>query len=453
MNSISTRLLVSTALILASFFVLTALSLTHSVHSRAQQAQRDRMQGLVYGILGAAELDSQGRLQINEFSLPDGRLMQAQSGLVARVFDAQNREVWRSQSTIEAVSQNTMQVPTGRWRFRQQESDSITDQFSLRFGFSWATADEVEREFNILLIADATEHRAQLAVFDRNLWISLLTSALLLLMLQLYVLMWGLKPLGKMSRALQRIQQGKDDKLDTKQLAHELTPVANSLNMLLHSEQNRRTRYKNVMNDLAHSLKTPLSIMLNLAQDKTLEQTHRQTLNEQSARMKDIIAYHIRRASVSGSRPLGPAIQIKPIIDRLVNSLHKVYAQRKIEFKNELDSNCQVRLDESDLMEIFGNLLENACKYGASKIQLHCTRNDKKEMLRVIIDDNGPGFPEQINEELLERGKRADTRVDGQGLGLAVSSELLSTYGGRLKLGRAEELGGARITLYFSATI
>ncbi len=451
MNSISARLLLATALVLASFVALTAFSLQHSVHSRAEHAQRDRMEGLIYGILGAADLNSEGKLIINEFGLPDGRLRRPQSGLSALILDADNQAVWRSESELE-ITQNTHPVLIGQWRFRQQMSESEISSFSLRFGFSWSNPDQKEKQFNILLLADATEHNAQLDIFDRNLWTSLLTSALLLLLLQLFVLMWGLKPLGKMSRGLQRIRQGVDSELDTR-LPHELRPIAKSLNQLLHSERNRRARYKNVIDDLAHSLKTPLSVMQNLGQDKTICDSNRQTIADQSSRMKDIITYHIRRASVSGSRPLGSAVEIEPLLQRLADSLQKVYSGKTISFDFSPVENCRIRMDESDIMEIFGNLLENACKYGASQIKVSKSISEDGKSLSLMIDDNGPGFPEDVTDELLERGKRADTRVDGQGLGLAVTSELISAYGGRLQLASSELLGGAKVLLHFSATM
>ncbi len=450
MNSITTRLLIATTLVLASFVALTALSVQRSVHTRAEQAQRDRMEGMVYGILGAAELNEKDELIINEFALPDGRLRQPQSGLSARIYDAGNNEIWRSESETE-VSENTNQILIGKWRFRQQRDDVGLSEFSLRFGFSWAGSDQTEKEFNVLLLADASDHLNQLKLFDQKLWTSLLTSALLLLLLQLFVLMWGLKPLGKLTRGLQRIQQGEDEELDIR-LPQELRPVAKSLNTLLHSERNRRSRYKNVIHDLAHSLKTPLAIMQNLSQDKVVDPDTRQTLDDQSSRMKDIIAYHIRRASVNGSQPLGPAVVIKPLLQRLSASLKKVYASRKIRTDIKLDSNCRIRADESDIMEIFGNILENACKYGASRIQVSYKSDPEKQLGIFEIEDNGPGFPADVTNELLERGKRADTRVDGQGLGLAVCSELISSYGGSLTLGKSESLGGACVTIYLSAT-
>lgn len=447
MNSISARLLIASAIVLASFFFLSALSLRHSIHSQAEQAQRDRMEGLVYGVLGAAELDNNGNIEINEFSLPDLRMLQPQSGLGATIFDNNNQLVWKSESATQ-LQHNTQPVLVGQWRFHQLENNQKVDEFSLRFGFSWADNKNNEKEFNVVLTTDATEHYKQLEVFDRNLWASLLSSALLLLLLQLYVLMWGLKPLSKISRGLQQIRDGKEQSLDTR-LPIELKPVANSLNALLISERNRRIRYKNVMDDLAHSLKTPLSIVMNLSTERSIETVHQNTLSEQARRMKDIIAYHIRRATASGNQPLGKAVAVEPIVNRLASSLLKVFAHRKIQFDVQLGNDCVVKADEADLMEIFGNLLENACKYGASKVLLRSVNSSDSDHLTITVDDNGPGFPGHVNEELLERGKRADTRVDGQGIGLAVSSELLSSYGAYLELGESPDLGGARITLHF----
>ena len=454
MNSITARLLLATSSVLALFIGLTALSLQHSVHSRAEQAQRDRMEGLIYGVLGAAELNQDGTLQINEYGLPDGRLRQLQSGLVARVYDVDNNLIWQSPSDEgEVLAGNDDHVVIGQWRFRLFGNESEPGHFSLRFGFSWAAPDLPEQQFNILLLAEADDHAAQLALFDQKLWTTLLSSALLLLLVQLLVLMWGLKPLAKMSRGLQRIRDGEQESLDTR-LPQELRPVAHSINTLLQSEHNRRMRYRNVMDDLAHSLKTPLSVLQNLGDSKSVDTESKRTLKEQTGRMRDIVAYHIRRASVSGTRPLGPAVPLVPVLTRLGESLKKVYERRNPQFDISLNSDCRLRMDEPDIMEVFGNLLENACKYGASRVHISSERSKEKNRIAAIhIDDNGPGFPPDVTDELLERGKRADTRMEGQGLGLAVSNELLSAYGAAIHLSQSETLGGARVTIHFSATM
>ncbi len=439
------------ALVLSSFVAMTALALQHSVNSRAEQAQRDRMEGLVYGILGAAELTSGGELLINDYSLPDGRLRQPLSGLSAHIYDNANEEVWHSESQQE-IRRNKNRIAIGQWRFVQQEQDSDLSHFMLRFGFSWSNLDGEEKQFNILLLANADEHIEQLAVFNKKLLATLLGSAFLLLVIQLLVLMWGLQPLNKISQGLRRIREGRDDALDT-DLPKELKPVAKSLNELLISERKRQKQYRNVIDDLAHSLKTPLSVMQNLSEDKDIGKARQKTLAEQSGRMKDIIAYHIKRASISNSKTLHLSIKLKPLVLRLSNTLKKVYAGRNIEFDIRLGDNCSIRMDEADAMEIFGNIMENSCKYKANTICISREANPGNENYCFIIEDDGPGFIGDSTKELLKRGTRADTRVEGQGIGLAITSELLASYGGKLKLGKSEALGGASLRLYFSATI
>ena len=450
MNSISVRLLIATTFVLAAFVALTALSLQQSVHSRADAAVEQRMQGLVYGILGASEI-TDGKLQIDDYALPDGRLRTPQSGLMAQINDENDQRVWRSESW-QSNNINVYPADIGEWRFSKHLDQTGEGYvFSLSFSFSWTAQNIREREFTILLLESGLEHQQQLEIFDRNLWILLLTSALLLLLMQVFVLMWGLKPLNRISLELREIEHGKKELLDTR-IPAELKPLAFSLNTLLKSERNRRARYRNLMHDLAHSLKTPLSIMQNLGQDKRVDPTVRSHLSEQSSRMTDIIAYHLSRASVTGSRPLGPPTDVKPLVKRLARSLKKVYAEKQPQFELAINSDCTLRVDKADLMELLGNVMENACKYGQGKVHVGCEWNSEQEEILIAICDNGPGFPEQDKQSLLERGVRADTRVDGQGLGLAVSRELVESYCGKLVLGNSRQLGGACVKIYFSAT-
>lgn len=297
-------------------------------------------------------------------------------------------------------------------------------------------------------------------------------AALLLLLVLAGVLIWGLKPLRDIGKDLSRIEQGDAERLDTS-LPRELRPLASSINTLLASERNRQTRYRNVMDDLAHSLKTPLSILRNItssasgaaagnrenavdanATKNTSSEQIRDTaeIKTQTERMQDIIAYHLQRAQAGGSQALAPPISPLSIIQRIGDSLQKAYpgapsnAGENIEFSTELEEDFQLKVTESDLFEILGNLLENACKYGASKVIVKGTSNDDRAQLTVV--DNGPGFPQTAMEELLTRGRRADTKQEGQGLGLSFTTELVESYGGKLSLANDEQ-GGARVMLNF----
>jgi len=248
------------------------------------------------------------------------------------------------------------------------------------------------------------------------------------------VLSWGLNPLVKIGRGLKKIESGEEALLDNR-LPVELRPLADSMNTLLQSERNRHLRYRNVMDDLAHSLKTPLSVMRNLPNDGVI--------SEQTSRMQDIIAYHLQRASAQGSQALAAPVSPLPALNRLAASLKKVYQDNDVQFHFNLPPDFTVRVK----MEILGNLLENSCKYGASKIVVVANQNANHFLLH--IDDNGPGFPADHIQELAKRGIRADSVREGQGLGLAVSRELMESYGGAIGLSNHPD-GGARVTLLFA---
>ncbi|MBX2823888.1 MAG: hypothetical protein KTR33_04100 [Gammaproteobacteria bacterium] len=437
MNSIATRLLVSASLVLAGFVILTSLSVRHSVHTRAEQALYDRLQGLVYGILGASELNDAGELNVNEYELPDQRLLSPVPGTYAEVVNAEGQRMWQSTSTVTAVPE-IIPLDVGTWRFSHHQESRGAEVRRLQFTTNWSTESRKENVYYLQVVNDATEFNAQLRNFDRNLWVSLLLSALLLLLIQLLVLTWGLNPLGKIGRGLKKIESGEEDLLDNR-LPVELRPLADSMNTLLQSERNRHLRYRNVMDDLAHSLKTPLSVMRNLPDDGVI--------TEQTSRMQDIIAYHLQRASAQGAQALAAPVSPLPALERLSASLKKVYQDQQINFQFNLTEDFTVRINEADLMEILGNLLENSCKYGATDIHVEASRNAGK--LLMHIDDNGPGFPAEHIRELSKRGIRADSAREGQGLGLAVSRELMESYGGALGLSNRQG-GGARVTLLFA---
>jgi len=450
MNSIATRLLVSASLVLAGFVILTSVSVRHSVHTQAEEALFDRLQGLVYGILGASELDGAGELAVSNYELPDQRLTSPVPGTYAEVIALGGKRLWASESTA-ALIPDMQDLTVGEWRFSQY-AENDAEVRSLQFATSWTTDADEEKVFFVQVVDDAEAFNTRLKNFDRNLWIGLLLSALMLLLIQLLVLTWGLNPLSKISRGLKDIESGDAELLDTR-LPIELKPLANSVNTLLQSERNRHERYRNVVDDLAHSLKTPLSVMKNVADGKqsgasnSLTESDISTVGDQTRRMQEIIHYHLQRAAARGSQALAPPTSPHPLLQRLGQSLQKVYPDQHINFQFNLQPGIKLRAHESDLLEIFGNVLENCCKYGATVVTVSSESAGNHQILH--IDDNGPGFPEAHIESLSARGMRADTRRDGQGLGLSVSRELLESYGGGLKLSNLAH-GGARVSMLFT---
>ena len=452
MNSIATRLLVSTSLVLAGFVILTSLAVRHSVHTRAEQALYDRMQGLIYGILGASELDDADQLRVNNFELPDQRLTSPVAGTYAEVRKQDGQVLWSSTSSAAFIPPTAKPV-IGDWKFslhsrRVEDAREDTEVRSLQFTVNWPTRDGDENIFILQAVNDATEFNSQLKNFDRTLWVSLSLAALMLLLIQLLVLTWGLNPLSRLGVGLKKIENGEAELLDDK-LPIELRPLANGMNTLLQSERNRHQRFRHVIDDLAHSLKTPVSVIQNCAERQDDRQALPGIVMEQTARMQDIVAYHLQRASAQGTQALAAPVALNPIVQRLQASLSKVYRDQEITFNSTLPKSFKVKVNPADLMEMFGNILENSCKYGASVVRV------SQAGQWIHIDDNGPGFPPGQIAELSKRGIRADEHQEGQGLGLAMAAELCQSYGGELKLnnrvarkeGEKTQRKGARVSL------
>jgi two-component system sensor histidine kinase PhoQ len=195
------------------------------------------------------------------------------------------------------------------------------------------------------------------------------------------------------------------------------------------------------MEDLAHSLKTPLAVMRNAMEQVPAET--RGLLEEQLDRMQSTVTHQLSRAAVSGPVVVGRSEQLGPAVQRLIRALQTAYRDRAIEVVVAVPAGVRVRIDERDLLEILGNVLDNAFKYTRSAIRVHAARDGR---LTLTVDDDGPGLAPALRAEVLRRGTRADEVEAGQGIGLSVVAELLQLYGGELFL-EDSDLGGLRVRI------
>ncbi len=443
MNSITVRLLLAAALLMAVIIGVTTLAIQQSVDQRARQAQQERMQGQIYALLGVTEIDGNGNIDIHASDLPNGLMRQPDSGTYAEVRDTEERQVWRSPSLTSSIPSST-DGAIGQWMFSKEVDDTLGSIFVNRFAVEWLLPSGSTTAYQFVL-ADSSDHfDRQRSLFNRKLWIAMLTMGALLLLSIAAALTWGLSPLRRISKQLNEIESGKRESLPV-EVPVELYPLTSRINMLIASERGRQKRYRQTLDDLAHSLKTPLSVLRN--SDTTNSKAAQEQIR-QADRMEQIVSYHIKRADAGTQRLLTTPVALSGPADRIIRSLEKVYRQRDITFENNIAPDLRVRSEEADLMEIYGNILENACKYGAQRITLQGRK--QSGMVTITIDDDGPGFPDGMYERLQKRGERADTQIEGQGIGLSITRELLEGYGGSLTVANNSD-GGARITIMLPA--
>ncbi len=446
--SLSNRLLLSTALTLLVFLGLVYYALEQAFVSSVTRSEAEKLDSTILLLLAEVK-DGQRELLMPD-SLQETRFNQFDSGLYGFVFDDEGEEVWRSYSAVAV-----MDLPTAEDFRRTETGNSHFGPVELQgegflyasLGVSWEfhpvqAALSVDQEgvfskrytFSVLQSADF--FYAELERFRTGLQFRLLSVGVVLLFVQLLVLRMGLLPLKRLSEDVRRVEQGDIDQLDGVYPA-ELQGLTNNLNQLLSHELAQREQHKNRLSDLAHSLKTPLSIargaLLEVEQDRDL-------LAEQLQQMDQIVQYQLQRASRARPAIAQRSTPVARVLNRLCEALKKVYSDKRVRVEMRLDENAECRMDESDLMELLGNVLDNAFKYCRSTVDVQLQIVDQR--CQVYIDDDGPGIPMQQREDIFARGERLDTQKPGQGIGLAVVNDIVRSYDASISLGDSN-LGGA----------
>lgn len=436
---IQTRLLFTTTLVLGTCLSLAGYILDRSFQNSVVAGAEQQLRLVTYSLMGVVDFDGR-RLGLSS-DLPEPRLNQPESGLYASVLMRERVRGWRSPSALTTdvpFPEHVLAMEPGEFLFTEVD-DSKPPFYYLSYAVSWGADDGAVLTFTVA--TEQTEFERSIAVFRRNLWLGLGAVLLLFVGAQFLALRWGLTPLRQMAEEVRELEAGDRESLSTS-YPPELSGLAQNLDQFVEHERRSRTRYRNALEDLAHSLKTPLAVVRNALDEANGSAS--ELLREQLARMESTVHHQLSRASVRGPVIVGGTVELAVLVERLVRALRTAYVDRRIEVSVSIDRDCRLRGDEGDLMEIFGNLLENAFKYTRSRIQISATRAGAAVEIR--IDDDGPGIPAHLREEVLHRGIRADEVQAGQGIGLSVVAELVQLYAGTLAI-EESPLGGARLRL------
>ncbi len=434
MTSLNARIGLSAAAVLAIFIVLTALALDRAFRDSAAAAMQERLRAQLYLVMAAAEVDRRGRVKMPE-RLAEPRLALPESGLYAMVRGEDGTSLWRSPSAVGVELPPGESLAVGAERFeRRGEAYFVYD-----LGLEWEVRG---RSFPLTfsVAEELTPFEAQLARYRRGLWGWLGAMAGLLLVTQAVVLRWGLRPLRTVAGELQSIEAGGQDSLQ-KDYPKELAGLTENLNALLRHERAQQARYKDALGDLAHSLKTPLAVLRG-ALGETADRELEGALEEQVVRMDGIVQYQLQRAATSGRSALMAPLPVNDIVRRIIDSLDKVHREKGVQITVEVDEGVQVRGNEGDVMELFGNLLDNAYKWCRQQVAVAvtCTQGS----LHAMVEDDGPGISPEQAAEILKRGVRMDESTPGHGIGLAMVRDIVEAYDGAIEILNSE-LGGAGI--------
>jgi two-component system, OmpR family, sensor histidine kinase PhoQ len=444
--SLQTRQLLAGSLALVAFLGLTGYALDRAFAEAALSGVRDRLQTYLQSYLAGSDLSRSNQLILPEVP-PEPRFGQpGATGLYAGVRGEDF--AWDSLSALDRRLPFDEVLDPGESRFEGPIDSPVGPLYRLGMGVAWEISADEAVNFT-LFVAEHTETlERQVRIFRRTLWVYLGGVGLLLLGVLALVLRWSLRPLRRVARDLGVVERGEAERLEGP-YPGELLSLTDNLNAFIESEREHLARYRNTLADLAHSLKTPLAVLRSRLDAAGTVDELRTEVQEQVGRMNEIVAYQLSRAATSGHQRFAAPLEIEPKAEEIVRSLEKVYAARGVYCEFELDPSARFHGELGDLMELLGNLLENAFKWAGQRVlltvrPLHESVPSHRAGLQLVVEDDGPGIAPENVDRLLQRGVRGDERVHGHGIGLAIVQDIVRAYRGELKVTRSEELGGAR---------
>lgn len=450
--SLTARSTLATGLALLLFLGATGFVLDRAYAEGTTSALRDRLQSYIYAYLARFDVSRYGAL-IPPDALPNPEFARPGSGLYAVVMGPEG-ELWNSPSTMGRELSMQKVLAPARTAFEGPTKTALGRLYILSEGVAWVMPNGEEIPLTFHVAENERNVQGQLAAFRRTLVYWLAGIGLALLLLQLLLLRWSLSPLARMARDLQRIERGERDRL-AGQYPVEVSGLAHGLNNFVERERQRIERYRNILADLAHSLKTPLSVARSRleSETETIPAPFKDEIVAQLRRMDEIVAYQLSRAATSGQPTYAAPIEIAHEAEDLVRSLEKVYAAKNLLCEFEIDPNARFYGERGDLLELLGNLLENAFKWATHRIVLRAAVLPRpgrhRAGLELGVDDDGPGIRSDQIERVLQRGVRGDERVQGHGIGLSIVQDIVHAYNADLEVGPSLELGGASFVIRF----
>ena len=444
MSSLSARLLVSVSVLLMFFFGVTIVVLDSAFRHAAEQAQQDILDSHLMSLLAAAEPTEAGELGMPP-DMPEPRFGNIGSGLYGEIRGAQGAIIWQSRSALGLEFPAGVTPQGGDQIFSEVELPDGTPLLTFSIAVQWEFPDGELRPYVFQVAESLDSYNAQMAKFRRQLFSWFAAVALIMLLSISVLLRRLLRPLRQVEAEISAIEEGNRTALSD-QYPTELQGVARNMNLLIGNERARSDRYRVTLDNLAHSLKTPLAAIRALLDERTQPEFESRT-NEQIDRMDEIVRYQLRKPAASpGDNPALAQVDIRAELDRLVAGLRKVHHEKAPRIEVAVDGRARLRADTGDFHELAGNLIDNACKWCQSVVDIQIDAANDQGGMRMTVSDDGPGIPADAADELLQRGTRLDESTPGHGIGLAIVKDVAHSYGGEITI-RQSSLGGAEITV------
>ncbi len=309
-----------------------------------------------------------------------------------------------------------------------------------------------EGNFLVSVAGDAVEIEDETRAFDRALQITFAILALVLLLTTIFQVRFGLAPLKRIAAGLAAVRAGTAERLEGN-FPVEIASLAGETNALIEANREIVERARTHVGNLAHALKTPLSVMVNEAAARP-DDPLAAKVQEQTDIMRDQVTRHLERARLAARLTVvGSITDVQPVMISLIRTMEKTHHGKGLAIRLDCPEAGKFQGEQQDLEEMVGNLIDNACKWAQSRVSIEVTyetHEGGRRVIRIVVDDDGRGLTPSEREQVARRGRRLDETKPGSGLGLSIVVELAALYGGGVTLGTAP-IGGLRAELLLPA--
>ncbi len=449
MNSLAVRLFFSATVWIILTLLAAGLLLSDLNKKSNFAAFDDRLNLLLETLIGASRVDSSDSITVVS-SIGDPRFFQPYSGWYWQVNNGA-QTVSRSRSMWDQVFTSDKRLIGGRSQFR----DSVTIENTIDTVIESKKLHIVERQIsfpglsnpiNFLVSGDTKEYMDNIKKFNDTLLVTLVVLGVGLMIAVFLQVNYGLLPLNKIKQALFKIRNGDKTKLEA-QYPLEVQPLATEINELLEHNEKIVERAKTHVGNLAHVLKTPLAVISN-----EIGSDHNSVLKTQIVLMQKHIDRYLKKAHLQAvGKNVKSKIAFMQFLKKMIKIFDKIYPGIKIDFPNNLKE-FFVYGSLEDMEEVIGNILENGCKYGKSRIRISIIKVSDVEVI-IQISDDGEGLPAKKMNEVFARGFRLDEQTQGTGLGLNIVKDIVEVYKGKVWLEKSKELGGLQVNINLPISI
>jgi signal transduction histidine kinase len=435
-GSLSRRMIVIAAGWITLLLIGGGLALDRVLSDAVSDNFDDQMQYVLTAMVASAEIGPDGEVRLNR-PLGDQRFLETNSGIYYQI-SGTGQEDFPSRSLWD----RRLKIPKEQHKKPHFRNSNEFPEEPLRIAERSVTLPDSDVVWTFMVAQNLDGLEEQVNTLRTVLITSFALLAVGLILLAALQTFYGLWPLRDVRREIAAMRSGRQHRIDEGSLPDEVMPMVKELNALIDHNEKQAEEARRHAGNLAHALKTPLTVVMNSAMAKAPDLA--EAVIREATTMRRQVDHHLARARAVGRRGHSHSrADIWPSLESVERAVGRLYSHVRLDMSGSKD--IAVRVERQDLDEMLGNLIENAAKYGGGSVFV--TVEDAGDFAEILIEDDGPGIPENERVRIFDRGARLDTGKPGTGLGLAIVRDVAEIYNGDVSLEESEDMGGLQVRL------